>query len=220
MLFLLPGCGLLFQLYAGYDEEETQTEKATHTILVSSLPRGAQVSELVGDRRVSLGITPLEKKVDFEREVDLQRPASMKPFWIGTAVDLLAVIGAGILVSSVIAPLVDNEDDKKAIWGIYANLPIALLAEAAVGGIVGGRPATVVKRRDLPEGIDLALSRPGGAEIQAHIEIPAAGSRLTIPLDPLAARAMNRVGAPVTLIVAKTSSISIIRTSTIGRGVR
>jgi hypothetical protein len=213
----LPGCGLLFQLYAGYDREETRIEDATHNLKIYSLPRGARVEELDGDRRVSLGATPAEKKITYQQEVTVMRPASMLPFWLGTALDAALVVSAGLAVGNVINPRLEHDRDRQFVWGIYSNLVIGLIAEAVVGGIVGGRPPVVVKRKDLPVGIDLSLQRPGGVEIQAHLEVPGVGERLTIPLDPAAARSMNRVGGAVTLIVARTSTISIIRTSTTGR---
>lgn len=217
LAFSLSGCGLLFQLYAGYDREEMTTEEVTQTVLINSLPRGAQVEQLEGTRRISLGRTPLEKKVTFHQEVTVQKPAGMAPFWIGTLIDAAMVAGSGVLLETQIADRIENEDARQLVWAVWSNLIIGLIGEAVVGGIVGGRPAVVIKRRDIPAELELSLSRPGGAEIQAHLELPAAGERVTIPLDPLAARAMNRPGGALTLIVAKTSSISIIRTSTRAR---
>src|SRR5688572_21730811 len=109
---LLPGCGLLFQLYSGYDREETTVEKVTHTLKINSLPRGAEVQELDGDRRVVLGTTPVQKKIEYQRELTVVRPNGMAPFWIGTIVDLGLVVGTGIFVGKVITPRVKNEDNR------------------------------------------------------------------------------------------------------------
>lgn len=217
MLLSLSGCGLLFQLYAGYDREEVTTEEVTQKVLINSLPRGAQVEQLDGSRRVSLGTAPLEKKIVFQREVTVQKPASMKPFWVGTLIDTALVVGSGVLLETKIADEIKDDGARKLVWALWSNLIIGLIGEAVVGGIVGGRAPVIIKRSDRPAELELSLTRPGGAEIQAHLEFPAAGERVTIPMDPLAARAMNRPGGALTLIVAKTSSISIIRTSTRAR---
>jgi hypothetical protein len=206
LVALLPGCGLIFQLYAGYDREETRTEEQTQTMFLTSLPRGAHVDELTGEARVSLGTTPVEKQITYQREVTTQLPASMTPFWIGTAIDAALLVGTGVLIDRVINPEIERREGRDFVWGVFSQLVLGLVAEVVVGGIVGGRPPSVIKRRDIPAAIDLAFLHPNGVEIQAHVEVPAAGDRLTIPLDPSAARHLNRPGAPVTLFVAKTSS--------------
>lgn len=203
-LLFMPGCGLLFQLYAGYDEHEARLENTTHTLSIDSLPRGATVKELDGGQEVHLGNTPLDKQIEFVREVTITKPAPMAPYWIGTSIDAALIITGGIVLGTVIAPDIDRRLDRASLWLAFAQLPLYWIGEVVVGAIVGNRDPVVSKRVDRPVSYALLLQKAGRPEVEARLEIPTFGTRLVVPLDEKEAARLDRKN--LMLIVTPTST--------------
>lgn len=207
-LFLLPGCGMLFQLYSGYDHEEQRFETETTTLQINSLPRGAVVYQLDGDQRKNLGTAPVEGDYEYQTEVTVTKPEGMLPYFIGSIVDLGLVIGIGLVLNNVVLDDIKRDDHRDAVWAAYTNLPLLLIGEVIAGVILAGRKESVTRRRAVPIEEDFVLVAAHWPEVQVAVELPTAGTRLTIPLDPRAAMQMNRIGAPVTIVSTHTTSTS------------
>lgn len=203
----LSGCGVVFQAIAGYDERESRVERVDTTLGVSSLPEGAAVSEMRGDVAYNLGTTALRMPVHYERALVVSKPASMKYYWLGTGLDALLVTGAAIGAAAA-SSHTETDARKVALWVSWTQLPLGLIAEIVAGAIVGSRDPSIVSRIDHPRAYQLSIRKPEYPPLLASISVPAAAPGVTIPLDPRAALALNRVGSPVTVTLAGTPTVS------------
>jgi hypothetical protein len=204
----LEGCGVVFQLIAGYDVEETRVETVDHALEIATVPKGARVYSTMGDERDLLGETPLAINMPYDVEVTVERPAPMGPFWIGTALDLVAVVGTGFAVREV-NKHVDLQANRDTLWSAYVTGPVlSLISEAIVGVILTRREPSVVKRHARPETAELAIERPGVLSLLVGVQVPAIGPRVTIPLDVQSALRLNHPGAPLTIVLSGSATIT------------
>jgi hypothetical protein len=200
------GCSTTLGALFGASVTEVEPRAMSHDLQLSSVPEGARVVRIEGDRRQELGVTPLQTALDYEDDVTLQRVGA-RTFWIGAATDVLLTFAGAEAAWSIAG---DGNGSAQTIvpWSIFSVLCAVMVADVVYGAIRLTRDPVEISHEKRERWFRFALEKEGHPSITARIDVPLVGSRVELPLDGDKALALNHQGSPLEIELTKSATSS------------